>query len=335
MKNVKEFRFRSLKRHAGFSILEIFISLAIGVALLAGVLSVFVGMKTTTSETSGFGELQENGRFALSIIADDLMKADFWGDYAGTFELASVNGVVQGALPNDCVGGGINNATFPAAAGQFRTLWGHTVKAGNTNPMGCFANSAQAKVGSDVVQIKRVIADPVAATPANNFYLTTNISDGQIFAGGGAVPVIDNSQTWEYQHHVYYVTEQSQGGDKVPVLMQGRLTNTMSFSPLVDGIEMIKFMYGVDTDTNVDDKGVINAFISADNMTSALWNNAVNTKIVAVKVYVLARSVLADPKYTNENTYYLGDTTYTPNDNYRRMLFTSTVTLFNARVDSW
>lgn len=324
-----------MRTQSGFSILEIFISLVIGIALLSGVLSVFVGMKTTTSETSGYGELQENGRFALSIIADDLMKADFWGDYAGTFDAASVNGVVPGAPAIDCVGEGINNATFPAAAGQFRTLWGHTVKSGNTDPLGCFANTAQAKVGSDLVQLKRVISSPVVATPANNFYLMTNLSDGQIFAGGGAVPVIDNSQTWEYQHHVYYVTEQNQGNNKVPVLMQGRLTNTMSFSPLVDGIEMIKFMYGVDTDTNVDDKGVINAFISADNMTSALWNNAVNTKIVAVKVYVLARSVLPDTKYTNANTYQLGDTTYTPNDNYRRMLFTSTVTLFNARIDSW
>ncbi len=32
--------------------------------------------------------------------------------------------------------------------------------------------------------------------------------------------------------------------------MQGQLTTRMSFAPIIDGIEMIRFMYGVDTDTN-------------------------------------------------------------------------------------
>ena len=159
----------------------------------------------------------------------------------------------------------------------------------------------------------------------------TNISDGQIFLGSATLPDIENSRIWEYQHHVYYVTEQSQGGYKVPVLMQGRLTNTMTFAPIIDGIEYIRFMYGVDT----DDDGIVNTFLSAGNMTDNYWNNALNSNIIAVKIYVLARSVLPDQDYTDNNTYVLGDLNVTPNDNFRRLLFTSTVTLFNARVDSW
>ena len=54
-------------KQLGFSLLELFIALAIGLALLLGVLSVFVGMRTTTAETSSYGEMQENGRFAISI----------------------------------------------------------------------------------------------------------------------------------------------------------------------------------------------------------------------------------------------------------------------------
>ncbi len=321
-----------LTKARGFSLIELFIALAIGVALFAGVMVIFVNMKTTTTETSGLGELQENGRFALSILTDDLMRQDFWGDYTGTFDLASLNSVVQAAPSNECTGDGINNGTFPIAAGHFRTLWGQTVT--QDDPMGCFSASAKAKKGSDLIQIKRVVSEPMTVAPVGNYYLTTNISYGNIFAGG-TIPTISNSQTWEYQHHVYYVTEQTQGNISVPVLMKGRLTNSMTFSPMIDGIEMIRFMYGVDTDTDVDDKGIVNAFISADNMTSALWDNSSNSKIIAVKVYVLARSILPDNKYTNTNTYLLGDLSYSPNDNYRRMLFTSTVTLFNARVDSW
>lgn len=325
MKNLNQ------SRYQGFSLIELFIALAVGLGLLAGVLSVFVSMKTTTQETSTYGELQENGRFALTVLTDDLLRQDFWGDYVGTFDLANLNGAALGAPGNDCQGDGINNGTFPIAVGHFRTLWGETAAA--ANPMGCFANTAAAKVGSDILQLKRVISTPVlpAAISADNYYLITNIGDGELFDGGDAIPTVDNSQIWEYQHHVYYVTEQVQGTISVPVLMQGRLTNSMTFSPIIDGIEMIRFMYGVDT----DDDGIVNAFISADNMTENLWNNAANSNILAVKVFVLSRSIMPDNNYTNNNTYQLGDIQFVPNDNYRRLLFSSTVTLFNARVDSW
>lgn len=315
----------------GFTIIELFISLAVGVGLLAGVLSVFVSMKSTSKITATYGELQENGRFALNILSDDLIRQDFWGDYVGTFDLANLNGTVIAAPTNDCTGEGLNNSSFPSANGHFRTLWGETAAVGN--PMGCFANSAPAKVGSDILQLKRVISTPVLAgeISADRYYLITNIGDGEIFDGASALPDVDNSQIWEYQHHVYYVTEQVQGSITVPVLMQGWLTNAMTFSPIIDGIEMIRFSYGVDT----TDDGIVNAFISADNMTQALWNNASDTNILAVKIYVLARSVLPDPNYNNDNTYVLGDLLFTPDDNFRRLLFSSTVTLFNARVDSW
>ncbi|WP_274620351.1 PilW family protein [Colwellia maritima] len=70
-------------------------------------------------------------------------------------------------------------------------------------------------------------------------------------------------------------------------------------------------------------------------MNDALWDNAGGSRIIAVKVYVLARNILPDNDYTNNNTYQLGDLPMTFNDNYRRLLFSSTVTLYNARVDIW
>jgi type IV pilus assembly protein PilW len=50
----------------GFALVELIIALSVGLVLFAGVLSIFVGMRTTTAETSSYGELQENGRFAIS-----------------------------------------------------------------------------------------------------------------------------------------------------------------------------------------------------------------------------------------------------------------------------
>lgn len=326
----------------GFTLVELMISLSVGLVLFAGVMAIFVGMRTTTAETSSYGELQENGRFAISVLTDDLMKQNYWGDYAGPITSQQINPVPAAPL-NECVGGGLNNGTFPLpnVVSNFRTLWGQTVT--NPNPMGCFNN---ANLGSDILQLKRVIARPlqilagvppvpvpVVNTVGNNFFLVANLNNGTIFPAG-AVPAIDNSRVWQYQHHVYYVSNNFQGANPVPVLMQGQLTTTMVFAPIIDGIEMIRFMYGIDTNGS----GSVNTFVSANpvlgvgGMNEALWDAG---NILAVKIYVLARSIRPDNNYTNTSTYQLGNLPFTVNDNFRRLLFTSTVYLYNTAEDAW
>ena len=323
----------------GFTIIEIFISLAVGLGLMLGVLSVFVSMHRTTEETTGYGELQENGRFAISLLTDDLLRQSFWGDLPDQFDFSLLMSSPDPAtVAGDCVGAGVNNASFPTAIGHFRTLW--AVTATGANNMGCITN---AKVDSDILQIKRAVS--LQTIPANiqndRYYLISNANTGAVFAGTAAVPTVNFGNIWEYQHHVYYVREESQGSEVVPVLVQGTLqndgTNTMSLAMVVEGIEHIHYMFGVDTDND----SIVNAFISADNMLEAHWDNEANTRILAVKVYVLVREIFPDFQYENLNTYQLGDKTLTftdaegNGDNYRRLLFSSTVTLHNARVDSW
>ena len=181
-----------------------------------------------------------------------------------------------------------------------------------------------------------MLSTPLAGnTNANLYYLNANSATGTIFSGVGAgvAPLVNNGLVWEYQHHVYYVRDEVQGNLSVPVLMQGVLSanNGMRFSPLIDGIERIHFSYGVDA----ADAGAVAAFISSANMTQYFWNKS-NSNILAVKIFVLARDSLPDNNYTNTNTYQLGDSpALVVNDNYRRLLFTTTVTLYNARTDTW
>jgi len=319
----------NMNNQRGYTLIEIFISLALGLALFVGVLSVFVGMKTTTQETATYGELQENGRFALSVLSYDLLRQGFWGDYTGTLDRSMLNAVPL-APGNECIGDGLNNGTFPNAIGHFRTLWGQTVT--NKSIMGCIDD---AKTSSDIIQFKRAISNPLAGSTSEQYYIISNLSEGEIFIGAD-IPNVPNSQVWEYQHRIYYVREEAQGNNTVPVLMQGRLTKKMTFDPIIDGIEMIRFMYGIDTDAPTDSGyGIVDTFVSADNMTLTQWDHGNDNRIIAVRIYVLARSILPDNKYTNTNTYNLGNLPVTFNDNYRRLLFNSTVTLYNAGVDSW
>lgn len=344
------------KNQLGFTILEIFIALAIGAVLMAGVLSVFIGVRTTAEETSSIGELQENGRFALSVLSDDLLRQGFWGDIPGTLSADVLQSSPNAPVGIECRGAGSNNGTFPTSAtGHFRELWGATVTGSLT--MTCTSTN-RAKVGSDLLQIKRAVTFPqpqnadgtlVSTLDSDRYYLYANSNDGVIFRGNLAVaniPTVENGRYWEYQHHVYFVEEQKQGSAVVPVLIQGRLTTGMQFEPLVEGIERIHYKFGVDTDGD----GVVNAFISANNMQEQYWDNEFvinagqpsNIRILAVKIFVLVRSILPDADYENKNTYLLGEGNSVnfldadgKGDNYRRLLLSSTVTLFNARVDTW
>ncbi|TYK65192.1 PilW family protein [Colwellia echini] len=323
----------------GFTLLELILSLSVGVVILAGVSSVFIGMQSTVKETSNYGELQENARFAISLITDDLMQQNFWGDYSGSINASNLNGVIPVSAGVECIGEGTNNGTYPLATGQFRTLWGETSSPTGVTAISCIGDAA---ANSDVIQFKRVISNPFNTTdatppspPVGFSYFISNVDEAAIYkiptVGVAVAPVIKNSRIWQYQHHIYYVRA------GVPVLMKWRLTTQMINEPVVDGIERIYFMYGVSNqvDPSQPGFGVINSYISAENMTAAQWDNT-NSRILAVKVYVLARSILPDDKYKNENTYVLGDQApYTPDDNFRRLLLSSTVTLFNAEIDTW
>lgn len=319
------------KRQQGFTILEVFIALAIGLVLIGGVLSVFVGMKTTTQETSSMGELQENGRFAISLLTDDLLRQNFWGDLNNNLSAESLLIPARNNPVGDCIGEGLNNGSFPQKNGShFRTLWAQT--ASNANILsGCIIN---AKVNSDVIQIKRVVANPLAVAniQTNRYYLNAGFVNGVIFAGDDAVPVVPESRLWEYQHHIYYIREDVVGNQVVPVLMQGRLQNAaapISFNMLVEGVEIIHYMFGVDTTGN----GVIDAYISPTNMLENYWDNANEMRILAVKLYVLARSIRPDLSYENDNVYQMGDISFDADgDNYRRLLFSTTVTMPNTSL---
>jgi type IV pilus assembly protein PilW len=340
---------------SGFTLVELLISLTLGLVLVSGVLSVFVGMRSTAMKTSTIGELQENGRFALSVLSNDLSMQNFWGDFAGNLHASNLTSVPP-AIVNNCNEAVHNNTAFPSNNSHFKSLWGQSVS--SNNPIGCFTDGRvnnATKPHSELIQIKRVIGQPQHSTNPKFFYLTTNSQHGQIHAGGEAPNVILNSRTWLYQNHLYYVREESQGDNMVPVLMQGRiLSNKMQFSPIIDGVESIAFVYGIDTTGN----GSVNQYIPTGKMTESLWNNAyavtpknltnahlvstdnqlasadeqpVFSTIVAVKVYVLVRSLLPDKQYTNTNTYQLGDSTFVANDHYHRLLFSTVVNLYNAR----
>jgi type IV pilus assembly protein PilW len=68
---------RSAQR--GLSIVELMVALALSIMLMAGVVTIFVGSRTSYETTQRLSRIQENGRFALDQIVHDLRAAGFEG----------------------------------------------------------------------------------------------------------------------------------------------------------------------------------------------------------------------------------------------------------------
>jgi type IV pilus assembly protein PilW len=66
-------------RMAGFSLVEIMISLLIGLFIIAGAITILVQNQQNYRQNDDFGRLQENVRFAMDLIIDDLRGAGFFG----------------------------------------------------------------------------------------------------------------------------------------------------------------------------------------------------------------------------------------------------------------
>lgn len=81
----------------GFSLLELMVALALGLLLSVGILSLFQGTSHTNKVQNGLARLQENGRFAVTRMQNDLRMAG--GQYCSNMSGAAAMGTVVPVLP--------------------------------------------------------------------------------------------------------------------------------------------------------------------------------------------------------------------------------------------
>lgn len=89
---------------AGLSMVELMISLTIGMALLVALIQVFISNRTSFSLQERMGQMQENGRYALSFLQRDIRNA---GQPFDDFRMLGFLRPAD-AAPNNTVDGGGN-----------------------------------------------------------------------------------------------------------------------------------------------------------------------------------------------------------------------------------
>ena len=311
----------------GFSLVELMVSMVIGLVLTLGLFTMFRMSSTNVSTTSQFNELQENGRVALTLLERDLRMINF-------FWLAMDNVSVRNTLvvppAVDCIDAVTNIASFPVSWPNFRILWGYDTSGASS--LSCLAGNA-VKNDTDVIQIKRLSFPqaPLVFTNTGQYFVGFDNDGRQVdfFQGAaGLAPV--TPRNFQYLHHVYYIKED----DGVPNLKRRVLINQNmdavggSNQQLVQGIENIRYMYGVDTDNDMN----VDQYLNAADVSADAWNGN-GQSIVSVKISLLIRTVDEDPKHMDNVEYTLGDKVLGPfNDRYRRKVMSTTVVINNSLI---
>lgn len=334
------------------TLIELMVSIAIGMFLVAGLATLIASQSGNRAEIDKSGRMIENGRYALQAIASDVQMAGYWG------ELSTLP-AAPALLPNPCsttIAGAQNiQESIPLHVQGYNSL--ATLPA---NLSACVANHL---AGTDVLVVRHVDTEEVAlaAGVAGQIYLQTGLTvSGLSFeyrmapAGDASFTLLKKDGTAASLRkvlvHIYYISQCSEpvsgsctgadGGTPLPTLKRVELgvasgAPSMGTVSLAEGIENMQIDYGSDTDSDGAPNGeygngdFVNGVAAppATIMGVADWPN-----VMSLKIHLLARNSETSVGYPGDTKTYelgtFGPTTAT-NDRYKRHVFAQAVRVVN------
>jgi type IV pilus assembly protein PilW len=212
-------------REGGFSLIELMIAMTLGLLILSGLTTIFVKNSLARSEIERSNRQLESGRYAMSLLTEDLRMAGFLATFSpyGTIMFSIVPPNVP-KIPAPPLGQDFDPAALaPAmtalpdpcdfsAANLSKSFFFHVQ--GYDNPNNMPSCVADARAGSDILVIRRVsgcVAGPVneagcdAVSPGAPYFQASNCFQATELAQntGGATAAKD------YQAHFRLGTDTS------------------------------------------------------------------------------------------------------------------------------
>ena len=347
---------------AGFTIVELMVSATLGILILGGAISMFASNKRVYTEQDEMGRLQENARFALDLMVNDVRMAGHTGcaDDMGTVT-NHVNGAgVVGNLYNFMPIEGRDEAgatwlpslsvdqvgTMVANSDSITLRYlAHTGIQSMTPAMTPASFEIHTSAGSDIVQGDVIaisdcvgadifVATTTAATstagcvsvlPTDACRDTIEYQAGVIAgaAPGNATAVLSRTYNAEATIWRYITNRYYVSNDAAGRPALFRQSGVAPPVALIDGVDNLEIKYGEDT---AGSDRVADIYSDADAVVD--WDN-----VVSVRFALLMRSIEEYGADLDTRTYtLLGrviDPTPVANDRRRRRVFTTTVEVRN------
>lgn len=340
---------RMSHRHSGFTLVEMMIAMTIGLLIIGALTAVLISSARSSRANDRAAEIQNNGRYALDIIKRDIQ-------HGGFADLTQVTTVPKNPvnITGDCMPGFAAN--FP------QKIWGSDDNNALGAPCIPAANYARGDIfvvryASDkgVPAVAGALPNAAAFVPpgvqAKTLYLRSAYGVADVTQN--AISTVNVTPAYDHivQVHVYYIapwTLSAAENPQIPSLRRVVLDNTtgaMVDELVATGIENMQVQYGVEDSTS---NGVLVYDANGNPTGNARFENANNVDtnagingttpqskwnaVSSVRIWLLARNIGSERNdaYINANTYNMGNfPAYTPNDSFRRQLYTTTVQLRN------
>lgn len=345
--NSKNPKLRNYPRgESGLSLVEIMIALAISMMLLLGTVSIFMSNQRIYREQDRMGRLQENARFIMQKLSEEIRMAGYVGcsdEHGGDKVRTIISGASGGALFD--------------FSNIIEGIEGYRVGVSTWLPSGSSDIPADIVAGSDAITIRYIrgvsfalsndmantaaavqipaiagfrVGDAVAihdCTGADIFRVTgvttaggidslaheVDASIGNTTAHLGRAYRSATGRVSRFVSKRYYIADENDG--RGPALYD---TGTR----LIDGVENMQILYGVDTTGD----GIADEFRRADVVAN--W-----TDVTSVRLAVLLRTVDEDRTVPNTSRYFLLDEEITaPGDRRGRRVATTTILIRNRDI---
>jgi type IV pilus assembly protein PilW len=326
-------------RQAGLTLPELMVAILLSTIVTSALLAMYLSTSRNFSQNERYALMQENGRYALKVLADDLIMADFWGRMTAT-DASTTTLAPTGNCGTGTPGGGDGIDLFN---GDTALLYNNKHVGGTAQlpaAWPCTEITAVQRVNTPILAVKRVQGVQLSSAPVNNTVrLRTNGVAGSFIDDTSWPPAPAGFFDWLYMPRIYFIRDfLDTVGDGIPSLCRmelvgnplsmGQVTNfpdgtADSINCLAEGIEDFHIQFGIDTDSD----GIANQYLSSPTLVEL-------EGAVAARIYVLARALEPDPFYTDTKNFALGDVNLAQADlggtNFYRRVFSTTVMLRNS-----
>lgn len=320
-----------ISRQTGFSLIELMIAITLGFVVIGALGTVFLGARQSYRVQDGMSRVQENGRYALDLMARDIRQAGF----LGCARDATVANIVSPATDFNTYTAGITGyeSTLPNGLTAAERIAGTDIiklQFGSAASVSVTGNMDQKNANIQLSGNPNnfVAGDVLFVTDCGNLdvFKATNVSQGGTvtIAHSSSANSSNNlsklygtdSEVMQLQTVIYYI---GNGVGGAPTLFRKRLIGSTltAGEELAEGIQDMQILYGED----------INGDFAADRYLDATAIGGNMTNVISVRLNLLMRSL--DEIATEPVAYTFNGVTTTPADRFFRRVFSTTVTLRN------
>ncbi|OED40596.1 hypothetical protein ACH42_16020 [Endozoicomonas sp. (ex Bugula neritina AB1)] len=341
---------------AGFSLVELMVAMVLGLVLLTGVGQIFLATNKSWTLNDELARVQENARVAMDILGGYIRSASYTGcptqsNLANGLKADSDSrewmahfdkGILGFSSGTDTRNRIDSNAISEAIVihsidrEQGVTISGHDVSNATlslTNNHDYDSGDLLALITEDCQQVSVFRAGATTGSKeithssgggSNLSNCTSDLKgdfDCQVGSMGAESMSHQSSMIAPLNSYAFYLRD----SNSIPTLYRKKAGeyvsgNSVSAEALVEGIENIRLLYGVDTDSD----GVANRYRTASDLGlfSTDW-----LKVTSVKLELLVRSLIEIAE--KPQMYFFAGNRVEPDDLYVRRQFVTTIELRN------